>query len=568
MSSRIYTLPAAVANQIAAGEVIERPASVVKELLENALDSGATIISIDIGFGGLNHIKVSDNGSGIVADDLPLAIAAHATSKITQLNDLYALTSMGFRGEALASIASIARVSLSSKPSTQEHAMQLSMEGDVMRLLPCARTQGTTLEVRDLFFNAPVRKKFLKTPAQEYKAIELVVKRFALSAPMIALTLQHNGKQTLSLNAALNEQLLHLRIQKLLGKSFFEEAIAIDVERAGMRLRGWVSGISYQRSQNDKQWIYVNQRMVKDKLLNHALKQAYEPVLYPGRHPACVLYLTMPPNELDVNVHPTKHEVRFQQPRLVHDLLSSQISQAVIPAQAGIYFDSSFDCMPERDPRLRGDDSLRGHGDLREYALGGLMTDTNQSLQIRESSPRLAYSAASTPSARSWIVINSHFAILFRHNEPYLIDMELLYKHRVTSVLTQKTYPLDSRPLLVPVRLHIDNKAYFLFEKIQPELANVGVQFDFLSQTQILIRTIPMDLPLLDISQFFNCVSTITCTQTRLLNTLITSQLFDIQAISTEEKAMLADYLDATPEAVRLCCRHLDVDSCKGFLHV
>ena len=567
MSSRIYTLPAAVANQIAAGEVIERPASVVKELLENALDSGATIISIDIGFGGLNYIKVSDNGSGIVADDLPLAIAAHATSKITQLNDLYGITSMGFRGEALASIASISRLSLSSKPLDQKHAMQLSIESDVMHIIPCARTQGTTLEVRDLFFNAPVRKKFLKTPLQEYKAIELVVKRFALSAPAIALTLQHNGKQTLSLHAALNEQLLQLRIQKVLGKSFFEEAIAIDVERAGMRLHGWVSGISYQRSQNDKQWIYINQRMVKDKLLNHALKQAYEPVLHLGRHPACVLYLTMPPNELDVNVHPTKHEVRFQQPRLVHDFLRSQIAQAVVPAQAGSPFDSSFDCMPKMDARPRGDDSLRRQDSLREYAIGGLMTDTNQSIQIRESSPRLAYSTASFSLARSWIVINSHFAILFRHNEPYLIDVELLYKHRMTSVLTQKPYPFDARPLLVPVRLRIDNKAYCFFEEIQPELENLGIQFDFLSQIQILVRTIPLDLPLLDISQFFNCVSTIESTQTLLLNTLITSQSFDIQAISTEEKAMLADYLDATPDAVRLCCRRLDVDRCKEFLH-
>ena len=212
MGLRIHQLSAVVANQIAAGEVIERPASVVKELLENALDSGATTMSIDIGFGGLNHVKVSDNGVGIVADDLPLAIAAHATSKITQLNDLYAITSMGFRGEALASIASISRLSLSSKPFDQEHAMTLFVEGETVRLAPCARTQGTTIDVRDLFFNAPVRKKFLKTPLQEYKAIESIVKRFALSAPAVALTLSHNDKQTLSLPSATCEQTMRLRI--------------------------------------------------------------------------------------------------------------------------------------------------------------------------------------------------------------------------------------------------------------------------------------------------------------------------------------------------------------------
>ena len=196
---RIHLLPASVANQIAAGEVIERPASVVKELLENALDAGASIISIDIGFGGLNQVKISDNGSGMFADDLPLAVAAHATSKIDKLNDLYAINSMGFRGEALASIASVSRLSLYSRPADQPHAMMLRVDGEAVTLAPCARSQGTTIDVRDIFFNAPVRKKFLKTERSEYLAIESVVKRFALSAPEVALTLNHNDKQTLDL---------------------------------------------------------------------------------------------------------------------------------------------------------------------------------------------------------------------------------------------------------------------------------------------------------------------------------------------------------------------------------
>ena len=327
--SRIHQLSAHVANQIAAGEVIERPASVVKELLENALDAGADTLSIDIGFGGLNQVKISDNGSGILADDLSLAIAAHATSKIEQLNDLYTITSMGFRGEALASIASVSRLSLCSKPASQENAMLLQVINGEANLTPCARNQGTTVDVRDLFFNTPARKKFLKTPLSEYQAIEAVVKRFALSSPMMALTLKHNDKQMLVLPAAHCDQTRLLRIKKILGKPFIEQAIYLDVSRAGMRLQGWVSGDSYQRSQNDKQWVYINQRMVRDKLMTHAIKQAYESVLYPGRHPACLLYLSIPAEELDVNVHPTKHEVRFQQPRLVHDFITSQILHAL-----------------------------------------------------------------------------------------------------------------------------------------------------------------------------------------------------------------------------------------------
>lgn len=314
MGLRIQQLPPAIANQIAAGEVIERPASVVKELLENALDAGADTISIDIAYGGLNQIKISDNGSGIFADDLPLAIAAHATSKITRLDDLYSIGSMGFRGEALASISSIAKLKISSRPASQEHAMMLAVQGSESIISPCARSQGTTIDVVDLFFNAPVRKRFLKSEKLEFQAIETVVKRFALSAPQIALTLKHNNKLVLSLARATDAKSRHARMAKIFGKAFDDHALYIDVERAGMRLEGWLSGIEVQRSQNDRQWVYINQRMVKDKLINHAIKQAYDNVLHPGRFPVCLLYLSLNPAEVDVNVHPTKHEVRFNSP--------------------------------------------------------------------------------------------------------------------------------------------------------------------------------------------------------------------------------------------------------------
>lgn len=519
--NRIHLLSASVANQIAAGEVIERPASVVKELLENALDAGASVINIDIGFGGLNQVKVSDNGIGVFADDLPLAIAAHATSKISKLNDLYAINSMGFRGEALASIASISRLSIISKPAEQAHAMMMQVEGETMRLSPCARNQGTTIDVRDLFFNAPVRKKFLKTERSEYQAIDAVVKRFALSAPAVALTIKHNDKTTLVLPAAACEQTQLLRIKKLLGSTFVNQAIYLDVERAGMRLHGWISGQDYQRSQHDKQWIYLNRRMVKDKLLNHALKQAYEGVLHLGRHPSCVLYLTIPPNQVDVNVHPTKHEVRFQQPRLVHDLMTSQILAA-----------------------------LRNETGVTER----VHTEKTQNWAVRE--VHVDYPSLTTSVIPQWHSLNTHFAIVYLHNEPWFCNVETLHHHRLKAVLS---LPLASRPLLVPVSVVIAKENYSFMEQRRSLLEELGLQCDFASDTRLMVRTIPRLLPSLDIQQFFGSMDS----TMELLTHLIMCQSFDARHLSVEDKIDLTTYLQKIPEKFGL---KLDVTTCRGFL--
>ncbi|HBI21084.1 MAG TPA: DNA mismatch repair endonuclease MutL, partial [Legionella sp.] len=433
---RIQRLSALVSNQIAAGEVIERPASVVKELLENALDASADVISVEIGFGGLNQIKVSDNGTGIVADDLPLAVALHATSKISQLNDLYAIRSMGFRGEALASIASVSRLSVSSKPEHQAHAMMLQIDGIAVHCVPCARSRGTTVDVRDLFYNAPVRKKFLKSEQREYQAIEAVVKRFALSAPAVALSLIHNDKSMFALPAAPCEKTRLLRIRKLLGKAFTDDAIHLDVERAGMRLQGWVSGPDYQRSQNDKQWIYINQRMVKDKLLNHAMKQAYDGVLHPGRHPVCVLYLTIPAGEVDVNVHPTKHEVRFQQPRLVHDFMTSQMVCALASCKPVAIETPTYPL------------------EIRESH--PIYTRPTPFSREREKVPAGQMRVLSDGPSYPLLVLNHAFAVVTIDGLHYLLDIERLQQHHLSQQLDAQTYPLASRPLLLPVRYATD----------------------------------------------------------------------------------------------------------------
>ena len=551
--NRIHLLSASVANQIAAGEVIERPASVVKELLENALDAGANAISIEIGFGGLNQVKISDNGTGILADDLPLAVAAHATSKINQLNDLYAISSMGFRGEALASIASVSRLSLTSKPADQAHAMMMRIDGEAINLTPCARTQGTTIDVRDLFFNAPVRKKFLKTERSEYQAIEAVVKRFALSAPALALTLKHNDKPTLVLPAASCEQTKLLRIKKLLGYTFVEQAVYLDVERAGMRLHGWVSGRGYQRSQNDKQWIYINRRMVKDKLMNHAMKQAFEGLLYPGRHPSCLLYLTIDADQVDVNVHPTKHEVRFQQPRLVHDFMTSQILAALAVEEREDVVLPSYAIQENLAPSEIHEPS-RLCDRQRSNPVGELRTPGLRHVVRKDDYPALTH---------PWLILNAQFAILHQDNEPWLVNVESLQQRRLIELLTQQAYPLASRPLLVPVGYAIDKANYLLFERWLPMLADLGMQCDFASESRLMVRTIPQLLPSVDIQLCLQALGNMPPMQAELLKRLVTCQSFDARQLTHDEKIEITAYFQDSP-AFGL---RMDVAMCRGLIH-
>ena len=554
-SSRIQQLSAAVANQIAAGEVIERPASVVKELLENALDAGADIISIDIGFGGLNQVKISDNGSGIIAADLPLAIAAHATSKIKQFDDLYALTSMGFRGEALASIAAISRLSLSSKPAKQEHAMMLQVDGGAeFSVSPCARAQGTTVDVLDLFFNAPVRKKFLKTARSEYQAIEMVVKRFALSAPNLALTLRHNGKQIVELAAATCDKSKLLRIKKLLGKTFIEHAVYLDVEQAGMCLQGWVSTQAYQRSQNDKQWVYVNQRIMKDKLINHAIKQAYDDLLYPGRYPACLLYLTIPTQEIDVNVHPTKHEVRFQQPRLVHDFITSTISAALAQLkQETPYADAPV------APKLALPTVVR---------------------EVYTKQPLRALIPVERSVAGSLFSLNAQFGLLYLDEQSYLVDLLIAQQQQRLSVVNQQVFPLASRPLLVPVRYSINKIDCQYIEQCQYVLLQVGIQLDWVGDADVVVRTIPMLFPQLDIKKLLQCLMDVdnsifellrteAPTADELLKLVVRCQSFDAQQLDGEDKLLLVEYLHnclRTSQSFIPWCMSLDIEKCRELI--
>jgi DNA mismatch repair protein MutL len=336
--SRINLLSQRLANQIAAGEVVERPASVVKELMENSLDAGASRLEIEVEQGGMKQIKIKDDGLGIHKQDLELALSRHATSKITDLEDLENIASLGFRGEALASISSVSRLTMTSKAddnvtagSGDNSGWKVVAEGQEMDVIlsPAAHSRGTTLEVRDLFFNTPARKKFLKTEKTEFSRIDEILKRIALSRFDVQFSLTHNQRAIRKLLPAKSDQEKQRRVALVCGPAFAESSVFVEMEGQGLRLWGWVSLPTFSRSQADLQYFYVNGRIIRDKLVTHAVKQAYRDVLFHGRHPAYVLYLELAPSTVDVNVHPTKHEVRFRDSRLVHDFLFSSLHKAL-----------------------------------------------------------------------------------------------------------------------------------------------------------------------------------------------------------------------------------------------
>ncbi|MCE7617211.1 DNA mismatch repair endonuclease MutL, partial [Vibrio fluvialis] len=331
----IRILPARLANQIAAGEVVERPASVVKELVENSLDSGATRIDIDIEKGGAKLIRIRDNGCGIDKEELGLALTRHATSKIHTLDDLEAIISLGFRGEALASISSVSRLTLTSRPASQEEAWSAYSEGRDMQvqLQPAAHPIGTTVEVLDLFFNTPARRKFLRTEKTEFTHIDELLKRIALSRFDVTFNLRHNGKLVRQYRAAKTDIQMEKRIAAVCGAPFVRHMLKIELEHQGLKLHGWITTPEGARQQSDLQYCYVNGRMMRDKLINHAIRQSYETSLRPDQFATYVLFIELDPHQVDVNVHPAKHEVRFHQARLVHDFIYQALSSALAESQ-------------------------------------------------------------------------------------------------------------------------------------------------------------------------------------------------------------------------------------------
>lgn len=518
--SRIQLLSTQLANQIAAGEVVERPASVIKELLENSLDAGATRVEIEVEAGGTKLMRVRDDGSGIDADDLPLALSRHATSKIHSLEDLERVMSLGFRGEALASISSVSRLQLSSTTDEEGNSgWTVRCEGRDMEAdaKPAAHPRGTTLEVRDLFYNTPARRKFLRTDKTEFKHLEEVVKRQALSRFDVSFSLSHNQRAVHNLRACDSTAERERRIASVCGAAFMEQAIYIETEAAGMKLWGWVGLPTFSRSQTDLQYFFVNGRVIRDKLVSHAVRQAYRDVLYHGRHPAFVLYLELDPTIVDVNVHPTKYEVRFRDSRAVHDFLFGKLHRALAEVRpedqiAGTVIENSLSIPSATDDSSalvsqrnlswspgsrRGADRGFGSNQIREQMLGyealhpesGFKIGSTdiQSLENEEEVPPLGYAIAQLKGV--YIVAENLAGMV-------LVDMHAAHE-RITyerMKTARDAEGIRSQPLLVPQSLAVSQREADCVSEYAHVFSSLGLEVERAGEESVVIRQLPVSL--------------------------------------------------------------------------
>jgi len=506
---RIQVLAPQLINQIAAGEVIERPASVVKELLENSLDAGAGSIEVDIEQGGRQRIRVRDDGGGIHQDELSLALSRHATSKIASLDDLENINSLGFRGEALPSIASVSRLQLSSRTHAAASGWSVQSDGSDRQLTaaPVAHLPGTTVDVKDLFFNTPARRKFLRAETTEFRHIENLVRRFALSCFPVAVKLQHNQRPVLHLPGATTREQQERRVAELCGSAFMEQAVYIDHAAAGLSLRGWVAMPTFSRSQPDLQFFYVNNRMVRDKLVTHAIRQAYQDVLFHGRHPAYVLFLGIDPASVDVNAHPTKHEVRFRDSRLVHDYLFRTLHEALaqVRPSAG---------QPAPQPSRPLQELHFEHGGGR-----GAPRQERMSLGVQEQLTRYAALHPGTASDRGlpatpaadtgehplgYALAQLHGVYILAQNDSGLVLVDMHAAHERITYEGLKTAQagegIRSQPLLVPVSLDVSRREADACEERQGWFGELGFEIDRMGPEQVVVRQVPALLGEADIA--------------------------------------------------------------------
>lgn len=546
----IKQLPPHLINQIAAGEVVERPASAIKELLENALDAGATQIDIDIEQGGVKRIRIRDNGRGIPKQELSLALSRHATSKIASLNDLENVLSFGFRGEALPSIASISRLTLSSKSQADDQAWQLQGSGQEQfdDPEPCSHPTGTTVDVRDLFFNVPARRKFLKTEKTEFRHLEDVVKKVALSRFETGFTLRHNQKPVLNLRPATSIEMAERRVAEICGPAFTEQSIRVEHEGADLKLTGWIGLPTFSRSQADLQFFYVNHRIVKDRVVTHAIRQSYQDVLYHGRHPAYVLFLEIDPTKVDVNAHPTKHEVRFRESSLVHGFMyrslhktladlrpqdqlaggaqmNEQEPDKVTSLQNSMRYSSLGDQQSLNIPvkeqvdfykRLHGNEAVsltQPHGpsdvDGIDQTNNSQWPESNSSISqthaFNQSSPTgssnhsMPVQRASTDTGEipplGFAVAQIHGIFILAENEHGLIVVDMHAAHeRITYEYLKRSMAeesIRSQPLLVPLAISVSKKEADCADSNPDTFQQLGFTLSRLSPEKITVRAVP-----------------------------------------------------------------------------
>lgn len=517
---RIQLLPPELSNQIAAGEVIERPAAVVKELVENSLDAGASSISIDIEQGGRRMIRVRDNGAGIHPDDLELAVSRHATSKIRRHEDLHRISSLGFRGEALPSMASVSRFRLSSALAGADHGWCIQVEGGSIsdQRTPVSQAQGTVVEVSDLFFNTPARRKFMRAEKTEFTHISEMVRRMALCRFDVKFSLRHNQRVIYDLPLADNEVIAARRIKQLLGDAFFDGAIGFENSVEGMCLHGWLGSPTIARSQADMQYFYLNGRMVRDKVVSHALRQAYHDVLYSERHPAYLLYLQMPHEAVDVNVHPAKHEVRFQESRTIHDFIYRCVQEA-LAANAGesaghrVYATTTpvASEMLSSRPAHYADAKAQARLSFKVKdavdAMVALYSAPPQTAPAPMNAvpddaelPILGYALAQlqgtyilSENANGMIIVDMHAA-----------HERITYEHIKSALMQQGR--LRCQPLLIPLTISVSDKEAALCDSHGDVLGRLGFEANAVGRTSVVLRQVPSLLADTDVEQLLRDV--------------------------------------------------------------
>ena len=513
MPKRIHQMPHQLINQIAAGEVVERPSSVIKELLENSLDAGSTKIEIDVEQGGTKLIRITDNGSGIHKDDMALALSRHATSKIRNLDDLEHVGSLGFRGEAIPSIASISRLVISSA-TEGETGWQVIGDGSDKEIeqKPAAHKTGTTIEARDLFFNVPARRKFLKTEKTEFKHLDDVVKRIALSRFDIGLTLTNNRKTVRQFRAAADRIGQEKRVADICGKNFIEQSVYVEHEAIGLKIWGWIALPTFSRSQADLQYFYVNGRMVKDRVVTHAIRQAYQDVLFHGRHPAYILYFELDPVLVDVNAHPTKSEVRFRESRTVHDFLYRSIHDAIAKispqAQSG---ETEFQSLGAQN--FADSSEVNNSAEPAAYPSTGGYNPKQSSMSLAVEEQIAAYSQLASSQAKAEISspandLNDeypplgfakaqlHGIFILAENRDGLVVVDMHAAHeRITYErlkLSIEGEGITSQPLLVPIDIDVSEKEAELVESEQDFFTQIGLEVDRSGPQSVRIRQIPV----------------------------------------------------------------------------
>ncbi len=525
--TRIQSMPVQLVNQIAAGEVVERPASVVKELLENSLDAGATKIIIDVEKGGTKLIRISDNGHGIHKDDLVLSLSPHATSKIRSLDDLEQVNSLGFRGEALPSIASVSHLQLSSCWQGGDETWQLTSDNSKPgEISPAPNKPGTTIEVHDLFFNVPARRKFLRTEKTEFSHLDDVVKRISLSRFDVDVTLRHNQRVVKQLRAASNRLEQEKRVAEICGSAFIEQAVHIDFDYEGLRLWGWVAQPTFSRSQADMQYFYVNGRVVKDRLVTHAIRQAYADVLFHGRHPAYVLFFECDPAMVDVNAHPGKHEVRFRQSRQIHDFLFRAIHKSLAGIKAEdsaahdySHFAKGSSSTQYTSPRPSASsqnkpsqsalsfavaEQQRAYTNFADVGLSQALTNDKQAvagikIEAPDDMPPLGFARAQ---------LHGIYVLAENAQGLVLVDMHAAHE-RITYERLKTAHESDgiqSQPLLVPTIISVSSKEAQIVEGNNATFSQLGFEVDRVADESIKLRQIPVVLSNSDVESLLRDV--------------------------------------------------------------